>query len=97
MTEVTPGRVGSRGSNCFAPDKGDRSSPVCYGAVVEPPAALSVPELSGPDPFTGRPIIYLPRPDGSAVLALDDAVGLLEQIVTPRTARSLSPITLPAP
>jgi hypothetical protein len=62
-----------------------------------PTTPPDIPELTEPDPFTGRRLIYMPGPDGSLALALDDAIGLLERIVMPSSARSLAPITLPAP
>jgi hypothetical protein len=57
----------------------------------------AISELTEPDPFTGRPLVYGVRVEGSLELALDDAVALLEQIIPPRSARTLAPIVLPRP
>jgi len=62
---------------------------------VYPAELPATGELTNPDPFTGRPLIYEPRPDGSLVLTLDGALELLEQFIPVATARSLAPITLP--
>ena len=56
----------------------------------------AVPELIGPDPFTGRPLLYSLREDGSAEVALDGADQLLAEIVLKSAAR-VPPIALPAP
>jgi hypothetical protein len=54
-------------------------------------------QLASPDPFTGRPIVYDPQPDGGVVIELDGAAALAEQIVTKAAAGTLVPITLPPP
>lgn len=56
----------------------------------------AVPELIGPDPFTGRPLLYGVREDGSAEVALDGADELLSEVVL-KSAASVPPIALPAP
>jgi len=56
----------------------------------------AVPELIEPDPFTGRPLLYCLREDGSAEVALDGADKLLTEIVA-KNAASIPPIVLPAP
>ena len=66
-----------------------------HGAYpAEPPG---IPELTEPDPFTGRPLLYELQPDGSLVLELDGVVELLEQIILQSAARTVVPIHLPAP
>ena len=55
-----------------------------------------VAELSEPDPFTGRPLLYDLREDGSAEVALDGADELLSEVVL-KSAASVPPIVLPAP
>lgn len=61
-----------------------------------PADRAAVPELTEPDPFTGRPLLYDVREDGSAEVALDRADELLAEIVL-KGAASVPPITLPAP
>jgi hypothetical protein len=56
----------------------------------------AVPELTEPDPFSGRPLLYTLREDGSAEVALDGADELLAEIVE-KSAASVPPIALPAP
>ena len=56
----------------------------------------AVPELIGPDPFTGRALAYAIREDGSAEVALDGADDLLAEVVLKSAAR-VPPIVLPAP
>jgi len=55
-----------------------------------------VPELTGPDPFTGRTLAYTIREDGSAEVALVGADELLSEVVL-KSAASVPPIVLPAP
>jgi len=55
-----------------------------------------VAELRAPDPFTGRPLVYSVREDGSAEVALDGADELLSEVVL-KSAASVPPIVLPAP
>jgi hypothetical protein len=57
----------------------------------------AVPELTEPDPFTGRPLIYEPQPDGSLKLEIDGVVELLERIILASAAQTVVPIHLPAP
>ena len=61
-----------------------------------PADRAAVPELAEPDPFTGRPLAYTIREDGSAEVALDGADELLSEIVA-KSAASIPPIVLPAP
>ena len=61
-----------------------------------PADRAAVPELTAPDPFTGRQLLYSVREDGSAEVALDRADELLAEIVL-KGAASVPPITLPAP
>jgi hypothetical protein len=61
-----------------------------------PADRAAVPELIGPDPFTGRPLLYSVREDRSAEVALDGADELLAEIVA-KSAASVPPIVLPAP
>ena len=56
----------------------------------------AVPELIGPDPFTGRALAYAIREDASAEVALDGADELLSEVVL-KSAASVPPIVLPAP
>ena len=56
----------------------------------------AVSELTGPDPFTGRPLLYSVREDRSAEVALDGADELLAEVVL-KSAASVPPIVLPAP
>jgi hypothetical protein len=67
------------------------------GDGAYPAARPALAELTDPDPFTGRPLVYESRVDGSLELALDDAVALLEQIIPQRSAQTLVPIILPQP
>lgn len=57
----------------------------------------AIGDLTGPDPFTGRRLLFQPQPDGSLVLALDGGVELLEQVIVKPAARTVLPIRLPAP
>ncbi len=57
----------------------------------------SIADLTHPDPFTGRPLLYQPQPDGSLVLALDGGVELMQQIILESAAKTVVPIHLPAP
>lgn len=56
----------------------------------------AVSQLTEPDPFTGRPLAYTIREDGSAEVALDGADELLSEVVA-KGAASVPPIALPAP
>lgn len=55
-----------------------------------------VAELSTPDPFTGRPLAYEVREDGSAEVGLAGADELLQQVVL-KSAAHVPPIELSAP
>lgn len=55
-----------------------------------------VAELTGPDPFTGRRLLYEVREDGSAEVALDGADELLAQVVV-KSGAHIPPIALPPP
>lgn len=61
-----------------------------------PAGRSSLAELTEPDPFTGRPLAYTLRPDGSAVVAIVGADELLEQVVVKGGAH-VPPIELPSP
>ncbi len=65
-------------------------------AGAYPADRSAVPELSEPDPFTGRPLLYERREDGSAEVALDGADELLSEVEL-KSAASVPPIVLPAP
>jgi len=56
----------------------------------------AVSQLTGPDPFTGRPLLYSVREDRSAEVALDGADELLSEVVA-KGAASVPAIVLPAP
>ncbi len=53
--------------------------------------------LTRPDPFTGRPLIYVFNADGTVTLDLDGAGELLEPITVSRMREIVAPVTLPAP
>ena len=55
-----------------------------------------VAELTQPDPFTGRPLAYTVRGDGSAEVGLAGADELLGQVVL-KSAAHVAPIELPSP
>ncbi len=57
----------------------------------------SIGDLSRPDPFTGRLLLYRSQPDGSLVLALDGGVELMQQIILESAAKTVVPIHLPSP
>jgi len=71
-----------------------RQIAIAEGAYPTDRSAVS--ELTEPDPFTGRPLAYTIRGDGSAEVALDGADELLSEVVL-KSAASVSPIVLPAP
>jgi hypothetical protein len=56
----------------------------------------AVAELATPDPFTGRPLLYELREDGTAMVAIDGADGLLADIVV-KSGAHIPPIMLPSP
>lgn len=55
----------------------------------------TIPELSEPDPFTGRLIDYRPGDDRSLTLSLVGAAELLEPITVGGMSRCLGPVVLP--
>lgn len=61
-----------------------------------PTDRAAVADLTVPDPFTGRPLTYEVRQDGSAEVGLTGADELLEQVVL-KSAANVPPIELPAP
>ena len=69
---------------------------IAFAGGAYPADRSAVPELSEPDPFTGRPLLYERREDGSAEVALDGADELLAEVVL-KSAASVPPIVLPAP
>jgi hypothetical protein len=71
-----------------------RQIAIAEGAYPTDRSAVS--ELTEPDPFTGRPLAYTIRGDGSAEVALDGADELLSEVVL-KSAASVPPIVLSAP
>jgi len=69
---------------------------IAIAECAYPADRAAVPELTEPDPFTGRPLLYDLREDGPAEVALDGADELLSEVVL-RSAASVPPIVLPAP
>lgn len=62
-----------------------------------PPDLAGFPGVAAPDPFTGKPLVYERRPDGSALLSMPDGEALWKQVTRGMATPCPFTVTLPPP
>lgn len=62
-----------------------------------PPDLSGFPDAAGPDPFTGKPLAYERKADGSAVLAIPDGEALWKQVTNGMPTPCPFSVNLPPP